>query len=361
MWRRLKFPWNIGACQEGAQERQLLLQWHITERCNLRCAHCYQEGYSGAELPFNGIMNMLCQYLDLLKSWKGGARRFGHITVSGGEPFVREDFFDILEVFRSHKKDFSFSILTNGSLIDRKIAGRLSSLGPRFVQLSLEGKEATHDAIRGKGSYAKTVDAIRHLKKEGLRVLVSFTAHRANYREFGAVAAIGRGLKVDRVWADRLIPTGAGTGMRSQALTPVETREFLEIMKRSCRRSILAPFNRTEVSMKRALQFLFSGERPYRCTAGDSLITIQSNGDLVPCRRMPIVAGNLTEAALADLYNDSEIFKRLRDRSRAQEGCEGCLYSALCGGGLKCLSYAVTGSPFKADPGCWNRSQEKAV
>lgn len=227
MWRRLRFPWQVGACREAGEGRQLLLQWHITERCNLRCAHCYQEGYSGGELPFNGMMDILGQYLDLLKTWKGGSRRFGHITVSGGEPFAREDLFDILEVFRSHKKEFSFSILTNGSLIDRQAAARLSSMGPRFAQLSLEGKEATHDAIRGKGSYAKTVEAIRHLKKEGLRVLVSFTAHRANYKEFGLVADICRSLRVDRVWADRLIPAGVGAQMGSQALTLEETREFL--------------------------------------------------------------------------------------------------------------------------------------
>lgn len=306
-----------------------------------------------AELSFNMMMNILCQYLELLNSWKGGSRRFGHITVSGGEPFVREDFFDILEVFRTHKKDFSFAILTNGSLIDKEAAKRLRSLGPRFVQLSLEGIETTHDAIRGKGSYAKTVEAIKHLKKEGLRVLVSFTAHRANYREFGAVAAAGRSLRADRVWADRLIPSGAGAQLRSQALTPAETREFLGIMKRARRRSILDPFGKTEVSMQRALQFLFSEERPYRCTAGDSLITVQSNGDLYPCRRLPINVGNLTEASLTDLYDNSEILKRLRDRSHPPEGCEGCLYSALCSGGLKCLSYAVTGSPFNADPGCW--------
>lgn len=353
MWRRLVFPWQRGTCQEGAGNRQLLLQWHITERCNLRCSHCYQEGYSGTELPFEGIMDILSQYLGLLKSWKGGSRRFGHITVSGGEPFVREDFFDILEEFRSRKKDFSFSILTNGLLIDSKAAKRLRALEPRYVQLSLEGKETTHDSIRGKGSYAKTVEAVRRLKKEGLRVLISFTAHRANYREFGAVAAAGRRLRVDRVWADRLIPAGKGLEMRSQALTPEETKEFFELMKRSQSRSIFDPFRRTKVSMQRALQFLFSKDKPYRCTAGDTLITVQSNGDLYPCRRMPIAVGNLTKTSLADLYNNSDILKRLRDRSRASTGCESCMYSALCAGGLKCLSYAVTGDPFKADPGCW--------
>lgn len=355
MRRRLVFPWQAGTCHEYADERQLLLQWHITQRCNLRCAHCYQDGYSGTELSFEGLMGILAQYLELLRSWKGGRRPFGHVTVSGGEPFAREDFFDILDVFSSHKKEFSFSILTNGSLIDDNAAKRLRNLNPRFVQLSIEGTGATHDAIRGKGSHAKTVEAIRLLKKEGLRVLISFTAHKANYREFGAVVATGRRLKADRVWADRLIPTGAGS--RMSALTPEETREFAGIMKRSRRRSILAPFSRTEVSMERALQFLFSNEKPYRCNAGDSLITVQPNGDLYPCRRLPIAVGNLMRESLTELYRESDLFKKLRDRGSIPQGCEGCLYSSLCNGGLKCLSHAVSADPFKADPGCWMSHQ----
>jgi radical SAM protein with 4Fe4S-binding SPASM domain len=353
MRRMIALPRQISCCPEGAEARSLLLQWHITERCNLRCSHCYQEGYSGAELSFDEILGVLRQYIELLKSWKGGKRTFGHITVSGGEPFVREDFFDILEAFRSRKKDLSFSILTNGSLIDSATAKSLKVLEPRFVQVSLEGSEATHDSIRGPGSYARTLSAIRHLKSEGLRTLISFTAHRANYREFGSVVDAGRRLKADRVWADRLIPSGAGSGMRSMALTPEETREFFGVMKRSSRRSILDPLKRTEVAMQRALQFLFSGERPYRCTAGESLITVQPNGDLYPCRRMPIAVGNLKKTTLAELYNSSGLLKRLRDRNSVPEGCEGCLYGSLCSGGLKCLSYAMTADPFKADPGCW--------
>lgn len=352
MWRRLMFPWQSGTCQEGAGN-QLLMQWHITERCNLRCSHCYQEGYSGTELPFNGIMDILRQYLELIESHKPKTKRFGHITVSGGEPFVREDFFEILEVFRSREKDFSFSILTNGLLIDGKAAGRLRALGPKYVQLSIEGVEATHDSIRGKDSFARTVEAIKLLKKEGLRVLISFTAHRTNYREFGAVADIGRRLRVDRVWADRMIPAGEGIKMRSQALTPEETKEFFELMRRSQRRSIFDPFQRTEVSMQRALQFLFSKDKPYRCTAGDTLITVQPNGDLYPCRRLPITVGNLTRTSLVELYNNNAVFKKLRDRSNESVGCESCMFSGLCSGGLKCLSFAMTGDPFKADPGCW--------
>ena len=108
--------------------------------------------------------------------------------------------------------------------------------------------------------------------------------------------------------------------------------------------------------MNRALQFQSGQVQPYHCTAGDTLITVMPNGDLFPCRRLPIRAGNLLETPLAALYH-CDLFRALRDRTRVCQGCESCLYAHLCGGGLHCLAYAVTGSIFHADPGCWLRSE----
>ena len=139
-------------CQEGPYiPHGLMLQWHITERCNLRCAHCYQNGYSGEELRFEDLLSVLGQFKDSLRLWRNKARRFqvrGHITVTGGEPFVRRDFLDLLEVFSANREHFSFAILTNGSFIDTAMARRLRKLGPTFVQVSIEGTQATHDKIR---------------------------------------------------------------------------------------------------------------------------------------------------------------------------------------------------------------------
>jgi radical SAM protein with 4Fe4S-binding SPASM domain len=111
----------------------------------------------------------------------------------------------------------------------------------------------------------------------------------------------------------------------------------------------------TEVALHRALQFLVADGKPYRCQAGDSLIAVLPNGDLVPCRRMPVVVGNLLRAPLRDLYDQSPFLRALRDPERVSVGCEGCFYARLCRGGLKCLSYALFGDPFQADPGCWRR------
>ena len=166
------------------------------------------------------------------------------------------------------------------------------------------------------------------------------------------MARLGRKLRVARVWSDRLIPCGSGATLGSQLLTPQETREYFELMRQAQKQAQRAWFGCTEIAMHRALQFLVAGGQPYHCTAGDTLITVQPNGDLLPCRRMPIRVGNLLETPLRELYQ-CDLFQSLRDRECVIAGCEGCAYAGQCRGGLRCLSYAVTGDPFVADPGCW--------
>lgn len=325
--------------------RSLLLQWHITDRCNLRCKHCYQETYSGDELSFNELLYILEQYEEFLRQFRPAIR--GHITITGGEPFMRPDFPALSDIFASHRKQFSFAILSNGTLIDAEMAHWLKTLNVSFVQLSIEGTRQTHDAIRGQGNYDKSISAINYLVSAGIRTLISFTAHRGNFKEFSDVANLGIQSGVSRVWADRLIPQGNNS---LQILTPDETREFFTIMNNA--RAEARKSSYTEIAMNRALQFLIAGGRPYHCSAADTLITIMPNGDLYPCRRMPILAGNVLRTPLKKLY-DCDLFQELRERKRISQGCEGCFYERICRGGLKCLSYAVTGSPFKADPGCW--------
>ena len=359
MWRLNPIrPATANGRREGRYiPRRLLLQWHVTERCNLRCSHCYQDGHAGADPNFEDLLKVLAQFQELLAGWRREARPVpvrGHITVTGGEPFVRRDFLQLLEVLSANRAHFSFAILTNGSLIDAAMAARLRKLGPRFVQVSVEGSQATHDRIRGPGSFERTVAALNHLVRAGVPALISFTAHRANFREFPEVARLGRRLRVARVWADRLIPWGTGAALQEQVLTPDETREFFNIMLKARAQAVHSWFGRTEIAMHRALQFSLAGGRPYHCAAGDTLVTVLPNGDLYPCRRMPIRVGNVMETRLEELYYSSDLFCALRNRHLVSAGCQDCFYAGLCRGGLKCLSYAVKGDPFTADPGCWH-------
>jgi radical SAM protein with 4Fe4S-binding SPASM domain len=360
MWRWVRLITSgartLCACERTEHvPRGLLLQWHVTERCNLRCAHCYQDSYSGDELGLSDLLGILNQFTALLNRWQSRTSRpvRGHITVTGGEPFMRPDFPDFLEILASHRKRFSFAILTNGNSIDDSWARHLQRLGPGFVQVSLEGSQKSHDRIRGAGAFERTVAAIESLVRHRIRTLISFTAHRGNFREFGEVARLGQSLRATRVWADRLIPMGSGSSLTEQILTPEETSEFFEIVNKARNDSARRWFARTEIAMHRALEFLLAGGTPYQCTAGDTLITVMPNGDEYPCRRMPVRVGNLFETSLEELYSKSEFLRALRDRSKCSVGCEDCAYAALCQGGLKCLSYAMSNDPFKADPGCW--------
>jgi radical SAM protein with 4Fe4S-binding SPASM domain len=332
-------------------KKRLLLQWHITERCGARCRHCYQNGQAQAELPLAQLLSILDQYKALLDQWRGLSRQHigGHITITGGDPFMREDFFQLLENLAGHRKWFTFAVLTNGLAIDGPTARSLESLSPQFVQLSLEGGRSVHDHLRGEGSFDRTTAAIAQLVLAGIPTLIAFTAHKGNFREFSKVAAIGRKLGVTRIWADRLVPLGRGGAMASRMLNPRETWElFVRMDKERAETN-----GKTRIAMHRALQFMVAGGEPYRCTAGDTLLTILSNGDLVPCRRMPIVAGNVLHTAMADLYFGADLFRQLRDRTHFNAECAMCRHASTCRGGLRCLAHAVYGDPFKADPGCW--------
>lgn len=197
-----------------------ILQWHITDRCNLNCTHCYQVNQSGSEVSFNHLQKIFEQFTDFIDyfSLKNSRPIRAHINFTGGEPFLRKDFFDLLELLHKHKKTASFAVLTNGTLIDDSIASRLKDLQPRFIQVSLDGNETTHDEIRGAGSYRKTLSALKKLSVHKIRTVVSFTAHRKNFLEFEDVAEVSERYNASGVWADRLIPLG--TGSKAGILTP---------------------------------------------------------------------------------------------------------------------------------------------
>lgn len=347
---------NATSCRDGYVPRGLLLQWHITNRCNLRCAHCYQETYQGEERGLADLLEILRQDQELLAVWREsrpGNRVKGHITVTGGEPFVRADFIDLLHEFAMRRNEFTFGILTNGVLIQEDTARCLAEMRPSFVQVSIEGPREEHDQIRGPGNYDKVVTAVRRLVGARIRTIISFTAHRQNFRLFPEVARLGRQLGVSRVWTDRMIPSGSGKAMEHALMTPTETREYCQIIQAARQEAVRSKADHTEIAAHRALQFLAADDSVYHCTAGDSLLTVMPNGDVYPCRRMPVNTGNVFLTSLREIYERSPILRALRNPAHTAPECGGCCFRNQCRGGLKCLSFAVHGDPFKADPGCW--------
>ncbi|MFH0816209.1 MAG: radical SAM protein [Methanobacteriota archaeon] len=339
------------------RESPLIFQWHITDKCNLNCRHCYQDNGPVPDPEFPMLERTFRQYLDLLDKIKetGRWKPRGHINITGGEPLLRDDLFKLLNLISEADRRVSVGILTNGTLVDDKMAKNIGDTGVKFVQVSMEGGRKTHDCVRGQGNFNLVIEGIERLQGAGISTYVSFTAHRLNYMEFGDVAGTCRKLGVDCLWADRLIPCGRGRELANSTLSPAQTRTFFQNMKRA-RYNLSRGWGKkkTEIRMKRSLQFLIGGGMPYRCSAGDRLITVMPDGTMYPCRRMPISVGNVAVESISDTYYNNEFMQALRDPARVPDGCENCLHASACHGGSRCLANVVNGSPFTRDPGCWD-------
>lgn len=329
----------------------LTVQWHITERCNLRCRHCYQNSFSENDLSLPQLLGFLTQIKEMASAISTASGRLlpVHLNITGGEPFIRNDFEQIVKAI-AENTHFSYAILSNGSLLTTQAMQWLKTFPPRFVQVSIEGSETTNDRIRSKGSYRKTISAIRQLKRIGVRVMVSFTASKENYREFPEVAKLARRMGVDKLWADRYLPIAPKD---HNVLNQTETKEFFELMKASAQKQWWQLTKKQPVVMDRALQFLVAENTPYACAAGDTLLTIMHNGDVYPCRRMPVKVSNLLNNNLLEVYQNHHLLRRLRSPAAIPEECSDCFFARFCRGGLKCLSYSLLETPFLKDPACW--------
>lgn len=326
---------------------RLLLQWHLTHRCNLRCAHCYQEDYAADSEP-EILMDILEQYRSFLES--RGDR--GHINFTGGEPLLCKTLFPLLE--KCEEYGIRFGLLTNGTLLDEALTARLAAFSQlAFVQVSIDGTRQTHDAIRGQGSFDKTLAACKLLRKHGIQTMVSFTAHAGNYRELGEVIRILCRHRIDVVWTDRMIPIDPDKPIgAAQTLNRQQFEEYTRILADSRAKARRNPFCKTEVRANRALQYCYDDpNHTYQCSAGIRMLTVLADGTLLPCRRMPIPIGNLKDASMQTLYEQSELIRQLKS-APIPENCLHCPKAIRCRGGAKCMSYAVNGDFTTRDPNC---------
>ncbi len=333
---------------------RLLLQFHITGRCNLRCKHCYRTEGDVETLSLENIIDILEQFKALRQEYNArhGIRRKGHINLTGGEPFFRKDIRDILHYLGENKEHFTYGILSNGSFLTDDIIDLLKQTEISFLQLSIDGDRAMHDSLRAKGDYDRVLETAARLEKQGVRTYISFTANKENYKFLPHVARECRRRGITKLWSDRLVPIGNGQELEKLAIGKAEMPDYIRYLKKAQGNFLTRLFYpKTTVTLNRALQFQGSNGALYSCSAGDSLITVDEFGNVMPCRRMPILCGNALETPLSDIYYQSDVFRALRRKAIPAE-CAACKYSLFCRGGAKCQSYARFDSFSKADPAC---------
>lgn len=172
--------------------RYLLL--HITDRCNLKCRHCFLGEGGSRELSLPEIVAIADQF---------EAMQGLRLLISGGEPLLHKSFWEVNDYLR--RKDLRVVLLTNGTLIDEETARRLSA---QEVQISLDGMREAHDHLRGWGSFERSVAAIRHLRSAGVDVSVATMIHQRNLDDFDVLEELVRELGA-REWSIDL-PSAVG-------------------------------------------------------------------------------------------------------------------------------------------------------
>ena len=149
------------------------------------------------------------------------------------------------------------------------------------------------------------------------------------------------------------MPIGTGEGLSDISITKEYMADYIATLNKA-RSNLLTRklYPHTQVSMNRALQFINTKGNTYSCSAGVSLITVDEFGNVMPCRRMPVICGNALKDTMRNIYFESKTFKELRSASVPEE-CYGCEYSDTCRGGAKCQSYAIYGDFSHPDPSCY--------
>ncbi len=298
---------------------------------------------------------MLDQFISLLRLW-GIPRKFARLSLTGGEPFIREDFFKLLERCFKNRDRFRYNILTNGTFINRETAKKLKGLGLNNVQVSLEGMEEVNDSIRGKGTFRKIIRAVGLLTGEGIHTAVSLTVHKGNVNEIPGVVELCKELGVNILGASRLVPYGRGSALKSEMLEPKEVKKYfisisnmnIKLRRENSRLTI-------NTGCSNALSTTINPRFTSRgCSLAVDCLTPMPNGDVFPCRKLPIKVGNLREKTLFEIYYSSNMLWWMRDMSNLNPSCSECVYYPSCRGGARCMAYAYFNDVFAPDPQCWN-------
>ena len=328
------------------------VHWDITSRCNLKCIHCRNEldtiG-SNKELDTQEGFNLIDHLADNFNlKW---------LSFDGGEPLLREDLTELIKKAKS--RNLFVYLLTNGTLLTEDRVKKLKEVGLDSIQISLDGLENNHDWIRGKGSYKRALEGIRNAKKYDIRVTVRITVNNINIRDATELLKIVKELGCPAYGIRRVIP--CGNAIKNIHLMEPDKKEYIDTIQQT----ILIGGNDIHIQigadpvlipkthMLEELKKEYGSDQVIAgCGAGITMCHISDGGDVFPCSTLPITAGNIRNKNLTEIWENSEVFLKLRKgRSILKGKCGNCNYKYICGG-CRASAYYYKKDMLGEDPYC---------
>ncbi len=326
------------------------VQWHITSNCSNRCKHCYISTESLEKIKSEEpTLEALKEIYDNIRSFEEKYNvSIEHFVLTGGDPFASPYFKDFARLLKNEGKLISLMSIPE-AVTDENI-GFLKEIEVGLFQMSLDGCENIHDVIRGKGSFAKTIAALKKLSENHIPAGIMYTVHKFNMEDMFLVIDELDALDLKVYFAfDFLIKEGnAAKHDICQMLEPNIVDSLFDKYSEKAN-DFKKKDSKVELTYKNKLlvlkqKLLHYEELPDQtsfsncggCYAGFSCVGILPNGDFTPCRRLDLVTGNLHRDSLEYLLLEEKTLRKMR-RPQYYEYCGDCKYFKTCRG---CMALA---------------------
>jgi mycofactocin radical SAM maturase len=317
------------------------LTWEVTVGCNLRCRHCLSSSATPAvdELSPREALTLVDQLDD---------NGVFQVNFGGGEPFMRPDFLEIVDA--CHAKGIMTCISTNGTLLTADLVKRLSRNRLVAIQVSLDGAEqATCEEIRGKGTYAAAIGALKLLAESPIPSSINTVLTAGNAAEIPALYELAQKLGVS-LRVSRFRPSGRGADNWEELRPdPTQLLAFSEWLAGSGDVRTGDSFFSLTSQQRQGLGLNLCGAAKLTCCVGPT-------GKVYPCAFMQsdrFEAGNLRVSTFKEIWDHSAMFNSLRQLRI--HSCEDCRRFDQCHGGCPAVAYHLKNDIEGGDPECLER------
>lgn len=354
-------------------DKKPVVVWNMTQRCNLKCVHCYARS---EDICYDNELNR-----DQALAMMDDLANFGVpvLLFSGGEPLVHPRLVEYAQYAVS--KGMRAVISTNGTLITKEKAKILKDIGLSYVGISLDGLEPTHDMFRGvPGSFKRAMAAIEHCQAAGIKVGLRFTINKRNVKDIPGIFDLLEEKNIPRACFYHLVYSGRGSEIAKEDLTHEETRQVLDLImdrtkdlhNRNKPKEILTVDNHADgpylyqrllkEDPKRAAEVLELLEMNEGNNSGRGIGCISWDGEVYPdqfWREKSL--GNIKDRPFSQIWTDesNEFLMKMKEKKKHVKGrCATCRWLNICAGNFRARAESVANDPWDSDPACYLTDQE---
>jgi heme d1 biosynthesis radical SAM protein NirJ len=350
--------------------------WNLIRRCNLTCKHCYS---ISTDRDFPGELSTaeVFAVMDDLQAF--------HVPVlilSGGEPLLRPDIYDIAA--RAKGMGFYVGLSSNGTLIDESNIARIAALGCDYVGISLDGIKDTHDRFRRMvGAYERSLHALRLCRDAGIKVGVRFTLTQDNQHDLPALLALIERENIDKFYLSHLNYGGRGNVNRGHDAIHAATRRAMDLLFETCWGQMERGIDKEFVTGNNDADGVYllhwvrrrfpQSEAHLRAklaqwggnASGVNVANIDNLGNVHPDTFWwHYTIGNVRARPFSEIWQDTSdpLMAGLKANPRAIKGrCGACGYFDICGGNTRVRAQQLTGDAWQEDPGCYLDDDELGI